>query len=68
MLSSILLNEFNNFPWSMSITIAFNERSTLGFTNGSRPPPNMDAAEYKTWLSRDQMVHMNPSCNFFYHD
>jgi len=55
-LSLVLLNKFNFLSWSRAITIALGGRSKLGYINSSITSLEVDAPEYETWLSKDQLV------------
>ncbi|CAB4283908.1 unnamed protein product [Prunus armeniaca] len=55
-LSSVLLNEFNYFPWSRAVTLALGGRSKLGFINGNIEAPDVSSPNYESWLCKDQLV------------
>ena len=55
-LCSVLLNEFNYFPWSRVVPLALGGRSKLGFINGSSEPPESTSPTYDAWHATDQLV------------
>lgn len=55
-LGSVLLNEFNYFPWSRAVTIALGGRNKLGYVNGHIKPVDPSSQDYESWQCKDQLV------------
>ncbi|XP_070677845.1 uncharacterized protein [Malus domestica] len=55
-LCSVLLNEFNYFPWSRAVSLALGGKGKLGFVNGSVEAPDSFSSTYSAWLCKDQLV------------
>ncbi|XP_070681825.1 uncharacterized protein [Malus domestica] len=55
-LSSVLLNEFNYFPWSRAVSLALGGRSKIGYVNGAIEAPVITSSTYELWLRKDQLV------------
>lgn len=54
-LYSVLLNDFNNFPWSRVVSLALKERSKIDFIDKSNVTPDIKSAQYKYWFLNNQM-------------
>lgn len=55
-LGSILLNEFNYFPWSRAMTIAFGRRSKPSYVNSHISPLKSPSQAYEAWQCKNQLV------------
>ncbi|KAM1285416.1 hypothetical protein ACFX13_028904 [Malus domestica] len=55
-LSSMLLNEFNNLPWSRAISHALGGRGKLSFIQKDDIMPETTSPDYAAWVSQDQLI------------